>query len=82
MRDDPEVRQYFPDEEMDLERWPDREFFLGVLSTLRREWVEAYVSDAVRQRDKMHLENRLNTNPIAISGRWRAKLLEHDFASR
>ena len=67
---------------MNLDRWPDRRFLWGVLSTLRREWVDKYVDEAVRQRDQLHMVNRMNTKSINISGGWRAKLLEHDFASR
>ena len=67
---------------MNLDRWPDRRFLWGVLSTLRRECVDKYVDEAVRQRDQLHMVNRMNTKSINITSGWRAKLLEHDFASR
>ena len=83
VRDDEDLIQYLPDEEMDLGRWPDRRFFWGILSTLRREWVEKYVHESVLQRDKMQLVAQMrNRRSINISDRWKSKLLEHDFASR
>ena len=82
MRADATLRAYLPSEEMDLGRWPDRRFFWGVLSTLRRDWVEQYTSEAVSQRDGMHLIKRMDCKAIKISGGWKQKLLAHDFASR
>ena len=40
LRDDKELCEYLPDYEMEKDRWPDRRFFWGVVSTLRREWVD------------------------------------------
>ena len=48
VRGDPGLVAYLPDEEMDLGRWPDRRFFWGVLSTLRRAWVEQYVDECAK----------------------------------
>jgi hypothetical protein len=71
-----------PSDEMDLGRYPDRRFFWGVLSTVRRDYVEEYVTRCCKQRDGLHLEKRLECKQVAISGAWRQKLMEHDFASR
>ena len=82
MRDDAEVVEYLPDEEMDLDRMPDRRFFWGVLATLRRDYVEEYVNRCVVQRDELHLIKRMETKTTAISAAWRERLAMHDFASR
>ena len=59
VRDDPEVVQYMPSDEMDLGRWPDRRFFWGVLSTVRRDYLEEYVTRCCKQRDGLHLIKRM-----------------------
>ena len=82
VRDDPLIVAYLPDEELDLERWPDRRFFWGIVYTIRPEWVEDYISQCIAQRDRMHLVNRMATKTVAISAGWREKLAAHDFASR
>ena len=58
VRDDPEIVKYMPSDEMDLGRWPDRKFFWGILSTIRHDYVEEYVTRCSKQRDQMHLEKR------------------------
>ena len=82
VREDAEVVEYLPDNEMDLDRMPDRRFFWGVLSTLRRDYVEEYVNQCLAQRDELHLIKRMETKTTAISEAWRERLAMHDFASR
>ena len=48
VRNDALLCAHLPSEEMDLGRWPDRRFFWGVLSTLRGDWVDRYVGEAVK----------------------------------
>ena len=82
VRDDPALIKYLPDEEMDLERWPDRKFFWGVLYSVRPEWVTAYVNRCQTERDKMHIAKRLDTKSVKLTAAWREKLAAHDFVSR
>ena len=64
IRDDPLLCKYLPDEEMDLERWPDRRFFWGIVNTVRPSWVSEYVDRCIAKRDKMHLSKRLDAKSV------------------
>ena len=83
VRTDALLRAYLPDDDMDVGRFPDRRFVWGVLSTLRRDWVVKYASEAARQRDELGLgDPRLSKMALRITGGWKAKLVVHDFSSR
>ena len=73
---------YMPDKSMDREKFPDREWFWGVLSTVLPDWAEAYRKAVVDQRrDKkpqLPIENRV----IKISDKWLSKLQEHDHQTK
>lgn len=50
VKDDPLVRDYMPFEEMEKDRMPDKDFFWGLLFTLRPIWANSYYDAVLKQR--------------------------------
>ena len=43
---DPEVALYLPDLENNSNKLPEREFFFGILSTIKRDYLKKIIADA------------------------------------
>ena len=81
VRDDVELCKYLPDYDMNKDRWPDRRFFWGVLSTLRRDWVDEYVKRAQAMRNERLVHSKKG-KVLPITRGWREMLGEHDYLTR
>ena len=47
---DPILKDYLPNLEQNSNRFPEREFFFGVLGTLRPEYLNKIIEDASKNR--------------------------------
>jgi len=47
---DPDVGPYIPDLEMNSNRLPERDFFFGVLSTIKPDYLKQIIDDAHKNR--------------------------------
>ena len=54
--------QYLPDDEIELERYPDRKFFWGVALTIIPQWSRAYINEVLHQRH----EEKLKAGPVKM----------------
>jgi hypothetical protein len=56
-KDNQEVREYLPAEEMDLGRFPDRIFTWGILYTLNYAWADELYHKVVSSRNQLKMIN-------------------------
>ena len=65
------LRKYMPTDEMDQQRWPDREFFWNVLFTILPEWAEAYVTAVNHQRNQTTVKSPAKeVRTIRVTDQW------------
>ena len=69
MKHDKEVRKYLPANEMDLGKFPDKNFFLGVISTVRQDWCQKFKDDVMKKREKLVLN--FNKKIIVVTDKWK-----------
>ena len=55
---------------MNEERFPDKEFFWGIVNTIIPEWTQAYTEKVVANRHVMKPHNFDETKTIKVSDRW------------
>jgi hypothetical protein len=61
-------------------RLPEREFFFGVLGTLKRQYLSDIIKDAHNKRFKIP-EDNANKDAILISDAWLEELNKHPYYS-
>ena len=72
--------KYMPDEEMDLDRYPDRRWFWGVVCAILPEWSQSYLKEAKKQR-RENKKQLPEAKIIQFSDRWKERIAFSDFKS-
>ena len=74
------LSKYLPTKEQLSGKLPEREFFFGVLCTLRKQYMQDIISDASKKRFKINDEDSKRQG-IAISDGWFQELMKHPYHS-
>jgi hypothetical protein len=77
---DPEVVRYLPTKEQLSGKLPERDFFFGVLCTLRRQYMIDVIEEAHKKRYKLSDEDK-EKKAIIISEGWMKELMKHPYYS-
>ena len=70
-----------PDNEMDLGKYPNREWFWQLAFTIIPEWADSYALAVNINRNAMVTKKPNETKVITVSQKWQDKLKVHDFKS-
>ena len=76
------IREYLPYNEMLQGRFPDKEFFWGVLFTILPTWSNTYYKAVLKKRLATEKNTLKEIKKIKVSAKWEAALQEHDFISK
>ena len=74
------LRKYLPSSEQLSNKLPERKFFFGVLSTLRKQYMDDIIKEAHAKRYKLQ-DNDSKQEGIAISEAWMSELMKHPYYS-
>jgi hypothetical protein len=74
------LSKYLPTKEQVSNKLPEREFFFGVLCTLRRQYMTDIISEAQKKRFKVSDEDPKKQG-ILISDTWMEELMKHPYHS-
>ena len=77
---DPDVAKYLPSQEQMGGRLPERDFFFGILGTLKRQYLTDIIKDAHDKRFKVTDEEN-KKDSILISDAWLEELNKHPYFS-
>jgi hypothetical protein len=77
---DPDVGPYIPDLEMNSNRLPERDFFFGVLSTIKPDYLKQIIDDAHKNRYESGTQDQ-EKNYIMVKDEWFDELTKHPFLS-
>jgi hypothetical protein len=77
---DPEVSQYLPDKNMLSGKLPERDFFFGVLATIKHEYLSKVIKDAHAKRFKAG-ETVKKKDSILLSDSWLEELKKYPYFS-
>jgi hypothetical protein len=77
---DPVLSKYLPSKEQVSNKLPERDFFFGVLCTLRRQYMTDIIEEANKKRFKVE-DDDPKRQGIAISDAWMEELLRHPYHS-
>jgi len=77
---DPVLSKYLPSKEQVSNKLPERDFFFGVVCTLRRQYVTDIIEEANKKRFKVG-DDDPKKQGIAISDAWMEELLRHPYHS-
>ena len=77
---DPVLTRYLPTKEQLSNKLPEREFFFGVLCTLRKQYMTDIIQDASKKRFKVS-DDDPKRQGIAITDGWFQDLMKHPFHS-
>ena len=77
---DPELKKYLPTKEQLSNKLPEREFFFGVLCTLRKQYMQDIIEEASKKRFKLE-DDDPKKQGIAISDGWFTELMKHPYHS-
>lgn len=77
---DPVVSRYLPTKEQLSNKLPEREFFFGVLCTLRRQYMQDIVEEANKKRFRIG-DDDPKKQGIAITEAWLQELMKHPYHS-
>ena len=77
---DPLLAKYLPTKEQLSGKLPEREFFFGVLCTLKQEYMREIIAEASKKRFKPE-EDDTKKKGILISDTWMAELMKHPYHS-
>jgi hypothetical protein len=75
-----EIRQYLPEQEQGSLKLPERDFFFGILGTLKPEYMQKIIQEAEQARFKDQDQQR-GSDKIMISERWLDDLTKLPFLS-
>ena len=78
---DPVLAKYLPSRAQLSDRLPEKEFFFGVMSTLKRQYMADVIAEAHAKRFKLQ-EGDESKRGIVLSEAWSRELLKHPFLSR
>jgi hypothetical protein len=77
---DPVLTKYLPTKEQLSNKLPEREFFFGVLCTLRKQYMTDIIQDASKKRFKVS-DDDPKRQGIAITDGWFQDLMKHPYHS-
>ena len=77
---DPVLTRYLPTKEQLSNKLPEREFFFGVLCTLRKQYMTDIIQDASKKRFKVS-DDDPKRQGIAITDGWFQDLMKHPYHS-
>lgn len=78
---DPVVSKYLPSKEQLSGKLPERDFFFGILCTLKNQYMKDVIAFAHEKRFKVPEEDQ-KKSAILISDSWFAELQKHPYYSR
>lgn len=78
---DPAVNKYLPSREQLSGKLPERDFFFGILCTLKNGYMKEMIAEAHQKRFKVP-EDDQKKSAILISDNWFAELQKHPYYSR
>ena len=76
----PILKDYLPSSEMLSNRLPERDFFFGILATLKQDYLKLIIKDAHEVRMKPE-EDREEKSGILLSDTWLEELKKYPFLS-
>jgi hypothetical protein len=77
---DPVLVKYLPTKEQLSNKLPEREFFFGVLCTMRKQYMKDIIAEASNKRFKVE-DDDPKRQGIAITDAWYAELMKHPYHS-
>ena len=77
---DPVLSKYLPSKEQLSGKLPERDFFFGVLSTLRNQYMRDVIAEAHKKRFTV-ADDDAKKEGILISDAWLAELQKHPYHS-
>jgi hypothetical protein len=75
------LKMYLPSKKQLSNKLPEREFFFGLVGTLKRHWLQEVIKAANEKRNKAS-ESSQDKNHIVISQSWMNELTSHPYYSR
>ena len=78
---DDTLKMYLPSKKQVSNKLPEREFFFGVIGTLKKLWLTEVIRVANEKRNKAS-EDAGDKNRIVISQSWMKELTAHPYFSR
>ena len=74
------LSKYLPTKEQLSNKLPERDFFFGVLCTLRKQYMQDIIADASRKRFKIEDDDPKKSG-ILITESWLQELTKHPYHS-
>ena len=74
------LSKYLPTKEQLSGNLPERDFFFGVLCTLRKQYMKDIIEEAMKKRFKIKDDDPQNDG-IAITEAWFQELMKHPYHS-
>ena len=74
------VRDYLPELEQNSNRFPERDFFFGILGTLRPQYLKKIIDDANKVRYEADV-NDLQKDFIMLDTPWYEELMKYPYLS-
>ena len=78
---DPVLSKYLPNPDQLSGKMPERDFFFGILCTLKHQYMKDVIADANNKRFKADKDDNKKA-AIALSDAWLQELLKHPYHSR
>jgi hypothetical protein len=77
---DPQLVKYLPTIEQLSGKLPERDFFFGILCTLKQQYMRDIIDEASKKRFKVQ-DDDPKKQGILISDTWMAELMKHPYYS-
>ena len=77
---DPVLSKYLPTKEQVSNKLPEREFFFGVLCTMRKQYMQDILEEANKKRFRIS-DDDPKKQGIAITEGWLQELMKHPYHS-
>ena len=77
---DPVLAKYLSSKEQLSGKLPEREFFFGILCTLKQDYMKEIIAEASKKRFKPE-EGDTKKQVILISDKWMEELMKHPYHS-
>ncbi len=74
------IKDYLPELEMNSNRFPEREFFFGILNSLRPEYVKKIIEDANKVRYEVDVKDP-QKDFIMLDEDWYQELIKYPYFS-
>jgi hypothetical protein len=77
---DAELSQFIPSFEQNSKKYPERDFFFGVMATVRGDYLKTIIEHAHKQRFGAGAKGK-EQDGIQLSDQWLEELMKHPFIS-